>query len=135
MVLDDLWISRKAPRVPSILIVEDEPDLREAVAEALAQAGYSFLSVANLAEARCALASASYDVLLLDIFLDGVTCEELLTELAADHHAPATVLTSADVTPRSHHLARRFALPLVLKPFDLDDLVATIEQARQQSLV
>lgn len=118
-----------------ILIVEDEPDLRDAMAEAMADAGYQFVTASTLDEARSALAAGAYDLLLLDIFVCGITCDELLAELAAAGQRPATVLTSADLTSRSQTLAERYSLPLVAKPFDLDDLVATIDRAHTEGRV
>jgi two-component system response regulator AtoC len=118
-----------------ILIVEDEPDIREAMAEAMAEAGYQFVTAATLEQARDALARETYDLLLLDVFVDGDTCDELLNELSRAANGPATVLTSADLTRRSSSLAKRFSIPLVLKPFDLDDLVATVGRAHEERLV
>lgn len=114
---------------PTVMIVEDEPDLREAVAEAMEQAGYRMIAVGDLEQARSTLASTRVDLLLLDLFVDGLTCDDWLRELAGATDPPATVLTSADATQRSHALAQRFALELVLKPFDLDDLIAALERA------
>jgi DNA-binding response OmpR family regulator len=122
-------------RALSILIVEDEPDIREALAEAMAEAGYIFATAATLDEARTALSAGNYDLLLLDIYLDELTCEQLLAELAQSQPKPVTVLTSADLTRRSRDLADRFSLPLVHKPFDLDDLVATIGKAHAERRV
>ena len=119
----------------TVLIVEDEPDLREVVAEVIEQAGYRMIAVGDLEQARSALATTRVDLLLLDVFVDGLTCDAWLTELAGALDPPATVLTSADATHRSHALAQRFALELVLKPFDLDDLIAALERARVERRV
>lgn len=119
----------------TVLIVEDEPDIREAVAEAILEAGHQFISVGDLTQARQALASASVDIILLDMIVDGTTCDGLLDELSKHASPPATVLTSADATPRSRAIATRYAIPLVLKPFDLDDLMSALGRAHSDRRV
>lgn len=113
----------------TVLIVEDEIDLREAVAEAVVDAGYHFIGVGNLAHARAALASSRVDLILLDMLVAGDTCDALLLELSDRADSPPTVLTSADASARSHALAARYSLPLLLKPFDLDDLMTVLGDA------
>jgi DNA-binding NtrC family response regulator len=124
------------PKRPlSVLIVEDEPDLRDAVSEAIEQAGYHFVGVGDLVQARAALATSTFDLVLLDVFVEGETCDQLLSELSTQQSPPATVLTSADITALSRGIAQRFDLPLVLKPFDLDDLMTTLGHAHEQRRV
>lgn len=119
----------------TVLVVEDEPDLREAVCEAMKDAGYHLIGVGDLELARAALARTPIDLLLLDVLVNGATCDALLNELSLGPRAPATVLTSADATQRSRDLAHRYALPLILKPFDLDDLVRVLATAHERHQV
>ena len=119
----------------TVLIVEDEPDLREAIAEVIEQAGYHFVSVADLAQARAALASTEIDLILLDVLVEGESSEALLHELSMQTSPPVTVITTADATQRSRTIASRYAVPLVLKPFDLDELVETVGRAHREHRV
>ena len=121
-------------RALTVLIVEDEVDLREAVAEAIGDAGYHFISVGDLDRARAALATTRIDLILLDMLVAGVSCDDWLAELSLHINSPATVLTSADATPRSQALATHYSLPLLLKPFDLDDLMALLGRAHAEGL-
>lgn len=54
-----------------IIIVEDEPDLRDAVAEYLAANGYEVATAENAAVARSMLESGAFHIALLDIALPG----------------------------------------------------------------
>ena len=116
-------MQRQALRV---LVVEDDPDLRAVILEVLEEAGHVAVGVGDVPAARGRLGGA--DVVLLDLHLPGEPAEGLLAELR-----PAgveVVLTSADASSRARVVAERWSAPLVVKPFDLDDLLRTIEGAR-----
>lgn len=51
----------------TILLLEDDPDLRESVASALAEAGYGVLAARSLAEAELLVRQHSFDLALLDV--------------------------------------------------------------------
>lgn len=50
-----------------ILLLEDDPDLRESVASALAEAGYGVLAARSLAEAESLVRQHSFELALLDV--------------------------------------------------------------------
>jgi DNA-binding response OmpR family regulator len=54
-----------------IIIVEDEPDLRDAVAEYLAANGYEVETAENAAEARSMLEAGAFHLAILDIAMPG----------------------------------------------------------------
>ena len=61
---------------PSILVVDDEPDIRELVGEILADEGYDVRDAENGETARKAFARQVPDLVLLDIWMpdvDGIT--------------------------------------------------------------
>lgn len=51
----------------TILLLEDDPDLRESVASALAEAGYGVLAARSLAEAESLVRQHSFELVLLDV--------------------------------------------------------------------
>ena len=51
----------------TILLLEDDPDLREGVASALAEAGYGVLAARSLAEAESLVRQHSFELALLDV--------------------------------------------------------------------
>lgn len=82
---------------PSVLIVEDEADIRELVSWNLLKEGFQVASVATGEEALAATGSKSFDLVLLDLMLpgmDGLTvCRRLKTgEQTAD--IPVIMLTA-----------------------------------------
>ena len=64
-----------------ILIVDDEAEIRESLGEILKEDGYAVTSTASASEAMVLLRDASYDVLLLDIWLPDRDGLEVLTEI------------------------------------------------------
>lgn len=51
----------------TILLLEDDPDLHESVASALAEAGYGVLAARSLAEAESLVRQHSFELALLDV--------------------------------------------------------------------
>jgi CheY-like chemotaxis protein len=65
------------PRFRTILIADDDPDLREVMAGALADAGYTVLTVANGYDAISVLADNWVTLLITDIRMPGIDGFEL----------------------------------------------------------
>lgn len=57
---------------PKILVIDDDPDFREAVAPILKSALYDVISAANPAEAKEKILSEKPDLILLDIMMDSL---------------------------------------------------------------
>jgi DNA-binding response OmpR family regulator len=88
--------------VPTVLIVEDDPDHRELMALALQRAGHEVVEAEDAASASRALPSGGIDAILLDNRLPGESGIEFCRRLRAD---PATatlpiMFVSADVNDR-----------------------------------
>jgi DNA-binding NarL/FixJ family response regulator len=80
-----------------VLIVDDDPIFREAIAIALRKRGYEIVgTVSSLADARHAIAEESPDALLLDVNLpdgDGIS---FAARVRSDGSRPRILLTSSD---------------------------------------
>ncbi len=79
----------------TILIVDDEENARQNIAEFLTSRGYETLSAATLAEARAVLQQGSADVILLDVQLPDGYGPSLLEETAALAARPPIILITA----------------------------------------
>lgn len=111
-----------------ILIVEDEPALGAAVRDRVRQAGHVADWFRTLAEGTAALGASAYDFLLLDLGLpdgDGLT---LLRAVRRAGSPMAVLVTTArdQVSERIAGLSEG-ADDYIVKPYDLDELVARIE--------
>jgi DNA-binding response OmpR family regulator len=114
----------------SILVVEDDEQLRTAVSRDLTHRGFDVTSVVSVAEARTELEGKGYDVLLTDLRLgerDGI---DLLGELPNLAPTTRTILMSAYATARDHQRAIELgAVQVLCKPFTALELTHAIRQA------
>ncbi len=82
-----------------ILVVDDDPILREFASVYLATPSATIDTACDGAEARIRLAQAAYDVLLLDIEMPRLNGFSLLEEIRSDErlrHLPVIMLTGHD---------------------------------------
>ena len=122
----------------AVLIVEDEPGLREGLVGAVETLGFRALPAAGLGEARRVIASEPIDCVLLDIRLRDGDGLELLRELRAGAHrdVPVIVATAYGDSERTIRAMRDGAFDYLTKPFDLPVLLSTVGRAvKQRALV
>jgi DNA-binding NtrC family response regulator len=117
--------------VTAVLVVEDEPGLREGLVAAVETLGYGARAAASLAEARAVLAAESVDCVLLDIRLRDGDGLDLLRELrgGALRDVPVIVATAYGDSERTIRAMRDGAFDYLTKPFDFPALLATVERA------
>lgn len=111
-----------------VLIVDDDRDIRESVAEVLRDAGYSVGEAANGTEALAYLRSgAGASVILLDILMPEMDGAQFRLEQLRDSsiaHIPIVVLTAHEKTHRA--LFAMSAAAVLRKPIGLDDLLTAL---------
>jgi two-component system, OmpR family, response regulator QseB len=110
-----------------LLLVEDDTMLGRGMRQGLAEAGFTVDWVTDGHAAELALANGVYDLALLDVGLpakDGMT---LLSEMRARRDAlPVLIVTARDSVADRIAGLNAGADDYVLKPFDLDELVARV---------
>lgn len=116
------------------LVVDDDADVLDALAEALAVDGYHVDTAANGAVALDKLWVQDYDLIVSDIRMPGLDGKDLYRTLA--QHFPQMlrrlVLITADSLNRTtSDFLRQASVPVLLKPFDVDDLLRAAENLRQ----
>jgi two-component system response regulator PhoP len=123
---------------PSVLLVEDEPDLRDAVVNFLRLDGIKVVDVGSLGEALSSLEQQQFDVILLDLGLPDGDGLELLQQ-RKDFKETGLIITSARIS-KEHRLKgiRCGADAYFVKPFDLEELSLQVRNLtrrvrRQQS--
>ncbi|MBQ1939508.1 MAG: response regulator transcription factor [Alistipes sp.] len=117
-----------------LLIVEDEPSLRELMVRELRSEGYVVESAATYAEADAKLAGYSYDCILLDIMLPDGSGLQLLEELKRRDRPEQVIIISARDALEDKVLGLELgADDYLAKPFHLLELTARIRSvARRQ---
>ncbi len=113
-----------------VLVVDDEPSIRELLVTALSLRGAAVQAAASSDEARAILAAERFDVALIDETLGVNDRGAALVEAMLDQTPSATVLLMTGA-PTLDHLPARVARCLLRKPFSLDEAVRTILRARE----
>jgi two-component system response regulator MprA len=110
-------------------VVEDNPNLRRTIAEALDGEGYAVLSAADGVDALRALDRADPWLILLGRRLPRMDAKEFVREVRERRlRARAVVVTGAEDATRT---ARELqADGYLVKPFELDELFALVERYR-----
>jgi two-component system response regulator MprA len=117
-----------------ILVVDDEPAVRDSLDRALRLEGYKVELAADGAEALGALAEGSPDALVLDLMMPRVDGFEVCRRMrAAGDRTPVLVLTARDgVSDRVKGLDAG-ADDYLVKPFALDELLARLRALLRRS--
>ncbi|MBX3099462.1 MAG: response regulator transcription factor [Salinibacterium sp.] len=111
--------------MPTVLIVEDERDIREVLRRYLERSGLSVLTTASGAEALRLLASA--DLVLLDLGLPDIDGTELLREIHLREKLPVIVLTARSTTEDRIRGLELGADDYVTKPFSPHEVVLRVQ--------
>lgn len=120
----------------SILIVEDEPAIREMVVMALERAGYDMLQAASAEEAERVLANGLPALILLDWMLPGMSGIELARRLRRDEYTrdvPIIMLTARSEEDDRIRGLEVGADDYIAKPFSTRELQARIKAVLRRS--
>lgn len=110
-----------------ILIVEDEPDLLDALKKQLQSSGYSVDGCGNGLDAEYYLKMATYDAVVLDIMLPGIDGLTLLKKMRAEGNTThVLLLTALDSIENKVNGLDAGADDYLVKPFAYDELLARL---------
>ncbi|NSL53659.1 response regulator [Uliginosibacterium aquaticum] len=117
-----------------LLLVEDDLMIGESVLDLLRDDGYAVDWVRSAGMADSALASGTYDLILLDLGLPDRDGLELLRALRArKERVPVLVVTARDAVPARVLGLDAGADDYIVKPYDLDELLARIRALLRRS--
>ena len=116
-----------------ILIVDDEEDIRETLADRLEAEGYEVVTAVNGVEALQHIRSAELDLVLLDLQMPQMDGMEVLQQLAAESLDPTVVVITAYGTiERAVQAIKAGAYDFIPKPFEPDHIRAVVEKAMER---
>lgn len=119
-----------------VLVVDDEPGVRQTLAAILADEGYAVSAVGSGEEGIEAVRDAPYDAVLLDVWLPGIDGLETLRRLKDAHVDAQVVMISGHGTVETAVRATKLgAFDFVEKPLSLEKTLVVVRNAlRQRSL-
>jgi two-component system response regulator MprA len=110
---------------PKILVVDDEPAVRQALSRAFALELYAVAVASDGSEALEALASERFDAVVLDVMMPGVSGLEVCRRLrASGDRSPVLMLTARDAIDDRVAGLDAGADDYLVKPFALRELMA-----------
>ena len=112
-----------------ILIVDDELVIRESLSGWLKRDGYDITTVPSGEDAVQILKTSSFDILLLDIQLDGMSGMEVLSHVKEEYpDIDVIMITAFGSVPSAVQAMKSHAFDYILKPFDPDELGLLIKR-------
>lgn len=112
-----------------VLVVDDEPLLREAISARLRRSGFETVAASSAEEAYEAVHQIHPDAVVLDICMPGISGFELLDRLRAEEDTrllPVVLLSALSDTDHIVHGLQRGATDYVVKPPSIPLLVARL---------
>jgi DNA-binding NtrC family response regulator len=116
---------------PHILVVDDEPDIRQLVSDILEDENYSVATAENAAQARHALRDRRPDLILLDIWMPDTDGISLLKEWSDGRGlvCPVIMMSGHGTVETAVEATRLGAYDFLEKPLSLAKLLLTVERA------
>lgn len=109
----------------SILIIEDDTNINNMIAEYLTSHSYKCTQAFSGSEGALRFSLETYDLILLDLMLPGLTGEELIAQFAG--RVPVIVLSAKNELDSKVQLLSAGASDYICKPFDLRELLVRIQ--------
>ncbi|AKS40705.1 sigma-54-dependent transcriptional regulator [Wenzhouxiangella marina] len=114
-----------------ILIVDDEPDIRELIGEILADEGHEVLMAADASEARELRGQSQPDLVLLDVWMPGTDGISLLREWRESDtlDCPVVMISGHGSVEAAVEATRLGAFDFIEKPVSMAKLLVTVGNA------
>ena len=123
------------PATGRILVVDDEPSVRESVGYALEQEGFDVTLAGDAEDAEGRLSEDNFDLLILDIMMPGKSGLDICREVRAESPVPIILLTAKDAEVDKVVGLEVGADDYVTKPFSVRELLGRVRaQLRRREL-
>lgn len=114
------------------LVVDDDLPVARSIARAIARAGIESQVCTALSDAREELGRNRYDIILLDLLMDGAMARPFYEEVVAEGHVPVVVVSSDSDVANKVHALEAGCYDYITKPFDERELIARAKAAVQR---
>ncbi len=113
----------------TILVVDDDPGIRQLCADVLSDEGYTVQTASNGQEALTRIENNGIKVALIDItmpIMDGMQLCRILRSREGTRHLPIIVMSAA--TNLANKATEALANGVLVKPFEIDKLLSSVER-------
>ena len=119
-------MAAQPPDTPHLLVVDDDPRLRELLRRFLEREGFRVTAAGCAAEARQLLRAMQFDLIVLDVMLPGESGLELTEAIRRDRDVPVVLLTARGAPEDRIAGFERGADDYLAKPFEPRELALRI---------
>lgn len=113
-----------------ILVVDDEPGVRNVLQRVLTQAGYEVATADNGAEALDCVSLGEVNLMLLDIKMPDISGMEVLAKITAEYPDVGVIMVTAVIDIQVAVEALKLgAYDYITKPFNRDEVVQKVQKA------
>lgn len=114
----------------TILIIDDEKNIREGLAAALEMEGYTVALAADGKQGLARMVKGDIDLVITDLRMPEVSGEQVLAKVAAENPGvPVIVLTGHGSIDSAVEAMRNGAYDFLTKPLNLDQLILIVKRA------
>jgi two-component system, NtrC family, response regulator AtoC len=118
-----------SPTSRSVLVVDDEADIRSLLTDLLKEEGYAVRTADSAAKALAEIAKKAPDLVMMDVKLPDQDGLALLKQLKQAHpELEVIVMTAFGGSSSAIKAMEHGAYDYVTKPFEIDDLLATLHR-------
>ena len=110
----------------TILVVDDEPDIRESVKMILETRGYNVLTAIDGDDCLKKLKEGNLDLILLDIMMPGTSISEVVKHIKDVKIAFMSVVRISEAKKKGL-CTQDNIIDFIQKPFDVGDLIGRVE--------
>lgn len=109
-----------------ILIIEDDTDINNLMAECLRKAGYGCTQAFSGTEGLLHAQHEPFDLIILDLMLPGLDGEAVLPQIRKEQTAPVIVVSAKDSLDSKVELLTAGADDYITKPFEVQEFLARV---------
>jgi DNA-binding response OmpR family regulator len=111
----------------TIMVVDDEPDIRSSVKIILEKNGYAVVEASSADDALKKLVKVKPDLILLDIMMPGTPVSEAVPKMGAVKIAYLSVVRTSEAE-KEDLMKSKNIVDFIQKPFDINELLARVKK-------
>lgn len=111
----------------TIMVVDDEPDIRNTVKTILEKQGYKVLTAVSGDDCLKQLKTANPDLILMDIMMPGTPVREIIPKLGNIKIAYLSVVRTSEAEKEELTKSKNI-VDFIQKPFDVNELIKRVKK-------
>lgn len=111
----------------TIMVVDDEPDIRDTVKTVLEQNGYAVITAVNGDDCLKKLQESKPDLILMDIMMPGTPVREIVPKIKCSKVVYISVVRTSEAE-KEDLMESKNIVGFIQKPFEIEDLLKKVKK-------